>query len=108
MEWIARHWLETIFAAITGALTLAYHNMRKAQKEERIKRDALRDGLCALLRDRIIQEYNLWKFDKGFCPIYAMESILAMHASYKALGGNGTIDNLISDIKELPAGKART
>ncbi len=108
MEGIQSYWLETVFAAVTGVLTLAYHRMRKALKDERVRREAIYDGLRALLRDRIINEYNHWQCDMGYCPIYAMESILAMHKSYKALGGNGTIDNLIGDLLELPAGKARS
>ena len=72
--------------------------MYRAKKKEN---DALKAGVQALLRDRIIQAYNHYVQDRGWIPIYAKESIDACYKSYEALGDNGVIDNLMEQINEL-------
>lgn len=80
-----------------GVITLLITMYRQKKKEN----DALKAGLQALLRDRIIQAYNHYVQDKGWIPIYAKESIDACCRSYEALGDNGVIDNLMEQINEL-------
>lgn len=80
-----------------GVITLLITMYRQKKKEN----DALKAGLQALLRDRIIQAYNHYVQDKGWIPIYAKESIDACYRSYEALGDNGVIDNLMQQINEL-------
>ena len=63
--------------------------------------DAVALGVQALLRDRIIQAYNHYQ-EKGCCPIYGMENVLAMYKQYHNLGGNGAITELVEKLKELP------
>ena len=80
-----------------GVITLLITMYRQKKKEN----DALKAGLQALLRGRIIQAYNHYVQDKGWIPIYAKESIDACYRSYEALGDNGVIDNLMEQINEL-------
>ena len=58
-------------------------------------------GSRPLLRDRIIQAYNHYT-EKGYCPIYGLENVEEMYRQYHALGGNGTITELVERVKELP------
>lgn len=81
-----------------GVITLLITMYRQKKKEN----DALKAGLQALLRDRIIQAYNHYAQDKGWIPIYAKESIDACYKSYEALGDNGVIDSLMEQLNELP------
>ena len=81
-----------------GLLTYVVTEIRAREK----MRDALRTGLQALLRDRIIQSYNYFVKEKKWIPIYAEESITACYESYEALGANGVIDDLMAEIKALP------
>ena len=90
--------LGQIFNALAGAIITLLWTMLRAKKREN---DALKEGMQALLRDRIIQAYNHYS-DKGWIPIYAMESIEACYKSYEELGDNGVIDNLMSQLRELP------
>lgn len=83
---------------VLGALTAYLGTMYRIKKKEN---DALKEGVQALLRDRIIQAYNHYS-DKGWIPIYATESIEACYKSYEELGENGVIDNLMSQLRELP------
>ncbi len=84
--------------ALCGAVITLLWTMLRAKKREN---DALKEGMQALLRDRIIQAYNHYS-DKGWMPIYAMESIEACYRSYEELGENGVIDNLMKQLRALP------
>ena len=98
MEIFLDKFLGQIFNALAGAIITLLWTMLRAKKREN---DALKEGMQALLRDRIIQAYNHYS-DKGWIPIYAMESIEACYASYEELGENGVIDNLMRQLRELP------
>ena len=90
--------LNSIINVISGCVITLLITMYKQKKKQN---DALKAGLQALLRDRIIQAYNHYVQDKGWIPIYAKESIDACYKSYEALGDNGVIDNLMEQINEL-------
>lgn len=90
--------VQTVINIITGAVISYIFALYHTKKKEN---DALKAGLQALLRDRIIQAYNHYVQDKGWIPIYAKESIDACYRSYEALGDNGVIDNLMQQINEL-------
>ena len=65
------------------------------------EQDAVKLGIQALLRDRIIQTYNHYSA-KGYCPIYGLENAESMYLQYHALGGNGAITKLLEALRELP------
>lgn len=91
--------IQTIINIIAGAVISYMFALYRAKKREN---DALRAGVQALLRDRIIQAYNHYVCEKGWIPIYAKESIDACYKSYEALGDNGVIDSLMERLNELP------
>lgn len=91
--------IQTIINIIAGAVISYIFALYRAKKREN---DALRAGVQALLRDRIIQAYNHYVCEKGWVPIYAKESIDACYKSYEALGDNGVIDSLMEKLNELP------
>lgn len=91
--------IQTIINIIAGAVISYIFALHRAKKREN---DALRAGVQALLRDRIIQAYNHYVCEKGWVPIYAKESIDACYKSYEALGDNGVIDSLMEQLNELP------
>lgn len=90
--------IQTVINIIAGAVISYLFALYRAKKKQN---DALKAGLQALLRDRIIQAYNHYVQDRGWIPIYAKESIDACYRSYEALGDNGVIDNLMQQINEL-------
>lgn len=91
--------IQTIINIIAGAVISYMFALYRVKKREN---DALRTGVQALLRDRIIQAYNHYVCEKGWIPIYAKESIDACYKSYEALGDNGVIDSLMEQLNELP------
>lgn len=62
---------------------------------------ALKMGVQALLRDRIIQAYNHYR-DKGEYPIYARQNVESLYKQYHALGGNGVVTGLVRTLDDLP------
>ena len=98
MEFFLDKFLSQIVNALAGAI-IAYLIAVIRQKNK--ENSALKEGMQALLRDRIIQAYNHYS-DKGWIPIYAMESIEACYKSYEELGENGVIDNLMKQLRALP------
>ena len=96
-EFILKYWVEALFGVIATALSVCYRKLLSRVK----KQDTVGMGVQALLRDRIIQAYNHY-MNKGYCPIYGLENVEEMYKQYHALGGNGTITELVERVKDLP------
>lgn len=65
------------------------------------KHKAVQDGLQSLLRAEIIRQHEK-STERGFCPIYAKDAVRRAYEAYHALGGNGVITDLYTDIMNLP------
>jgi len=63
---------------------------------------ALKLGLQALLRDRLLQMYDHYTQDKKYAPTYARENFLNMYAQYHSLGANGVMDDYKNKFLDLP------
>lgn len=62
---------------------------------------ALEDGVQCLLRAEIIRMHDKYTA-RGYCPIYAKESLKRAYNSYHTLGGNDVATGLYEDTMELP------
>ena len=92
--------INALAGAIITYLVTVLRQKTQQIEEQRKENEALKAGVQALLRDRIIQAYNHYQ-DKGWIPIYAMQSIESCYRSYEELGENGVIDNLMRQLREL-------
>ena len=101
LAYIGDHWIEWLFTACLAALTVAWRAVSKRLKEEHSRNEAIAEGVQSLLRESIVSNYNRYK-DKGYCPIYARESIRRVYASYKDLGGNDVATGLYKELLEMP------
>ena len=63
-----------ILAICTATISRARTDREKDRAEREEREQAISDGLQALLRESIVSAYNKY-LDKGFCPIYAKESM---------------------------------
>ena len=97
LTYIASHWVDWLFAVLAAALGIGYRSVSARLKKEQARNAAIADGVQALLRDSIVSNYNKY-LDKGFCPIYAKESIKRVYAAYHALGGNDVAQKLYEKI----------
>ena len=104
LSYIQAHWIQWVFAAISAALALAYRNIAKRLQEEQKKNKAIADGVQSLLRESIVENYNRYS-DKGFCPIYAKESIKRVYGAYENLGGNDVAHELYQKLLKMPEEK---
>jgi len=107
VEYILAHWVEWIFAAIAGLATLGYRSVLKKLQEEKHRNEAIAEGVQSLLRESIVSNYNKYQ-DKGFCPIYAKESVKKVYCAYHNLGGNDIATNLYRKLLEMSEDKDET
>ncbi len=86
-------------SGILGIFTQFLLNRLKASEQ---KQNALELGVQALLRDRLIYQYEKYKA-KGYAPIYAKENFENLYEQYHRLGANGVMDSIHEEFKNLPA-----
>lgn len=98
---IADNWVEWLFAAALALLAVAWRTVSSRLKEEHDKNEAIGDGVQSLLRESIVSNYNRYN-DKGYCPVYAKESLRKVYHSYHNLGGNDVATDLYQKILEMP------
>lgn len=101
LQFILENWVNWLFLGISGAAGWCYRRLAKRQQAESRANQALREGVQALLRERIIESYNHYN-DKGYCPIYAKESMRRLYAAYHVLGGNDVATELKDKLLEMP------
>lgn len=92
---IAIKWLVPF--VLGGAVSFAVSTTRKMHKRDK----ALGDGIQCLLRAEIIRYHDKYT-NKGYCPIYARESLSRIYVAYHNLGGNDVATDLYKDTLKLP------
>ena len=101
LEFILSHWVEWLFAIISAVLAGAYRSISKRLAEEKKRNEAIAEGVQGLLRESIVSNYNKY-LDKGFCPIYAKESLKKVYEAYHNLGGNDVATSLYQKVLAMP------
>ena len=101
ISFISAHWTEWLFTAALAVLSWAFRGVRAQLREERERNEYIAAGVQALLRESIVNGYNRYS-DKGYCPIYAKESIKRVYSSYHDLGGNDVATELYTKILKMP------
>lgn len=88
----------------SGVLTAVGGYFLKRIKDNDKKTESVRLGVQALLRDRLIHEYNK-ALDRGYAPIYAKDNFENMWKQYHNLGQNGVMDEIHNEYMSLPTNK---
>ena len=86
-------------SGLIGIFTKFLLNRLKVSEQ---KQNALESGVQALLRDRLIYQYEKYKA-RGYAPIYAKENFENLYEQYHKLGANGVMDSIHEEFKNLPA-----
>ena len=60
LEFIIKYWMEWVFGIVAGGLTLAYRRLSKKVKVQKDENKAMKDGLKAILHDRLYQSCNYY------------------------------------------------
>ena len=92
-----KYWVQELFALVIGAITW----MAKRLVLRKNEYDVLKEGMLALLHDRLYQACSFF-IEKGYCSLEDRENLEYLYEPYKALGGNGTGENLYRKCLELP------
>lgn len=72
-----------------------------AENAKQLQEAAMAEGVQSLLRESIVDNFNKYT-DKGFCPIYAKESIRKVYSAYHKLGGNDVATELYNKLLAMP------
>lgn len=82
------------------------------KEKEREKRElergkeygAIKDGITAILRDRIIQA-DMHFTERGFATVSQKDNLQMMYTAYHKLGGNGIVTQSYDHIMSMPIAK---
>lgn len=95
------HWIEWLLAVLTGLAGIGYRSLSVRLKAEQKKNTAIAEGMQSLLRESIVSNYNKYT-DRGYCPIYAKETLKHVYEAYHNLGGNDVATKLYHTLLEMP------
>lgn len=103
-EFIAQYWIQIGFTFIIFLFTTGYKFLNTKIRRAIIEQDATKNGIKALLKDRIIQAYS-HSMEKGFCLIHELDHIVEMQKEYETLLIKNEVNNiprLIHELGKLP------
>ena len=100
LSYIAAHWPEWLFVIITGLIGLGQRNVSARLKIEQVKNQAISEGVQSLLRESLVENYNKYQ-ERGYCPIYAKESIKRVYTAYHRLDGNDVATELYDKLLKM-------
>ena len=103
LQYVSAHWVSWVFAVISALLGAANRQLYRQMKAQRSKTQAINEGVLALLHDRLYQACQYY-IEKGSCSIDDRDNLEYMFRPYKALGGNGTGEELYNRCLALPYG----
>lgn len=103
LEFIVKYWAQWLFGIVAAGLTAAYRNLSKKIKAQKEENKAIKNGLLAILHDRLYQACTHY-IEKGYIDLPGLKNIEYLYKSYHALGGNGTGTELYTRAKALPSG----
>lgn len=102
LSFIAANWLEWLFGVVVAVLGWLYRGIAARLQSEQVRNEAIAVGVQSLLRESIVDNYNKYS-DRGYCPIYAKESIKRAYKAYHdGLGGNDVVTELYHKILAMP------
>ena len=97
---MAQFFYQTYNIALPVVLTTIMGYIVWLLKNQKKDRDANSKGTMLLLQVQLI-EYHDKYMELGDIPSYAYQNFLEMYEAYHALGGNGMITKMKSEIEEL-------
>lgn len=104
IAYIADNWVKWLFAGGFALLSWGFKRLSAQMAAEHKKSEDIAAGVQALLRESIVTNYNRYS-ERGYCPIYAKESVKRAYQSYHELGGNDVATTLYNKLLALPEEK---
>lgn len=97
IETIEKYWVQEVLATISGAVAWLGRKVHRWKQEQ----DLVKQGVLAILHDRLYQACQYY-LRKGYCSIDDRDNLEYMFRPYRALGGNGTGEELYNRCLALP------
>ena len=95
----------SVFSGVMAVYGKKHAKLRKEEMEKYERWDELRQnvakGTQCLLRAEIIRSHEKY-IDRGYCPVYAKESLTREYQAYHNLGGNDVATALYEQLMTLP------
>ena len=106
-DFILKYWLEFVFGLIVTGLSAAYAHLAKKLKAERMKNQAIENGLRGILRIQILDTYDKCVANGRKISVSRKDAIGSVYRSYIALCENhedvdDTIRQLYEEIVHMP------
>lgn len=101
IDFIVKYWLQAGFALLTAVVGGGFKMIAGKLKKDREEREALKDGVLALLHDRLYQGCTRY-ITTGSVSTAEMRNMEYLYKGYHSLGGNGTGTELFERVKDLP------
>ena len=105
-DFIIKYWIQFGFTTIIGFLGYTWRKVLGKVKKEQVEQKLIREGLIALLHDRLYQACQ-YHIDHETITVSDLDNLEYLYDSYHDLGGNGTGTELYSRCKALPIATAR-
>ena len=108
-DFILKYWLEFVFGLIVAGLSAAYAHLAKKLKAERMKNQAIENGLKGILRIQILDTYDKCVENGKTISVSRKDAIGSVYRSYVALcesheDVDDTIKQLYEEIIHMPIG----
>ena len=97
-DFVLKYWLEFVFGLIVAGLSAAYAHLAKKLKAERMKNQALENGLRGILRIQILDTYDRCVADGTRISVSRKDAVVSIYQSYCALGDS--VDDTIKQLYE--------
>ena len=96
--------LERRIKARDTAEAIKEKEREKRELEREKEYGAIKDGITAILRDRIIQA-DMHFTERGFVTVSQKDNLQMMYTAYHKLGGNGIVTQSYDHIMSMPITK---
>ena len=104
-DWLMQNGLAVVFTLITTGLLAAIRHLWQRQKCQTAEQVAIKDGMLALLHDRIYTAYET-AAERESVTVEELRNIEYLYKPYHDLGGNGTGTELYNRICKMPVNPA--
>lgn len=91
-----------VVAILTTVINKTVTRVEKDAAENRKGTEAIKEGVKALLRDRLLQGYKHYINDVGFADEHDRNNMENIYKQYHALKGNGDMKDLRKTFRRLP------
>lgn len=91
-----------VVAILTIVINKISKKVEKSAEQSRRETGAIKEGVKALLRDRLLQGYKHYINDVKFADEHDRENMENVYKQYKALKGNGDMKDLRKTFRKLP------